>query len=42
LAAVGGRSRVEAACRILDYTGGTLVMPMTVLVDQYWREISTA
>ena len=25
---------------MLDYTGGTLVMPMTVLVEQYWREIS--
>lgn len=32
---------VETARRILDYTGGTLVMPMTVLVEQYWREIST-
>jgi hypothetical protein len=32
---------VESARRILDYTGGTLVMPMTVLVEQYWREIST-
>ncbi len=32
---------VETASRILDYTGGTLVMPMTVLVEQYWREIST-
>lgn len=32
---------VEAAHRVLDYTGGTLVMPMTVLVEQYWREIST-
>ncbi|GAA2051845.1 AAA family ATPase [Catenulispora yoronensis] len=31
---------VETAHRILDYTGGTLVMPMTVLVEQYWREIS--
>ena len=31
---------VETARRILDYTGGTLVMPMTVLVEQYWREIS--
>lgn len=26
--------------RVLEYTGGTLVMPMTVLVEQYWREIS--
>lgn len=32
---------VETARRILEYTGGTLVMPMTVLVEQYWREIST-
>jgi hypothetical protein len=31
---------VETARRILDYTGGTLVMPMTILVEQYWREIS--
>jgi hypothetical protein len=30
---------VETACRVLDYTGGTLVIPMTVLVEQYWREI---
>ncbi len=32
---------VETAHRVLDYTGGTLVMPMTVLVEEYWREIST-
>jgi hypothetical protein len=32
---------VETARRVLDYTGGTLVMPMTVLVERYWREIST-
>jgi hypothetical protein len=31
---------VETARRILEYTGGTLVMPMTVLVEDYWREIS--
>ncbi|WP_430480026.1 ATP-binding protein [Streptomyces sp. P11-1] len=31
---------VETARRVLDYTGGTLVMPMTVLVKGYWREIS--
>ncbi|MFF2546801.1 ATP-binding protein [Kitasatospora sp. NPDC058063] len=31
---------VETAHRVLDYTGGTLVMPMTVLVERYWREIS--
>lgn len=32
---------VETARRVLDYTGGTLIMPMTVLVRDYWREIST-
>jgi hypothetical protein len=32
---------VETARRVLDYTGGTLVMPMTILVEQYWREISS-
>jgi len=32
---------VDTARRILDYTGGILVMPMTVLIEQYWREIST-
>lgn len=31
---------VETASRILEYTGGTLVMPMTVLTESYWREIS--
>ncbi|KNC20517.1 ATP-binding protein [Arthrobacter sp. RIT-PI-e] len=31
---------VETARSVLDYTGGTLVMPMTVLVEAYWREIS--
>jgi len=31
---------VETAHRVLDYTGGALVMPMTVLVEAYWREIS--
>jgi hypothetical protein len=31
---------VETTYRVLDYTGGTLVVPMTVLVEQYWREIS--
>lgn len=31
---------VETARRVLDYTGGTLVMPMTVLIEPYWREIS--
>jgi len=32
---------VETARRVLEYTGGTLVIPMTVLVEQYWREIRT-
>lgn len=32
---------VETARHVLDYTGGTLVVPMTVLVEEYWREIST-
>ncbi|MCZ9345349.1 ATP-binding protein, partial [Streptomyces sp. TRM76130] len=31
---------VETARRVLDYAGGTLVVPMTVLVEPYWREIS--
>ncbi|MEV8133503.1 AAA family ATPase [Pseudarthrobacter oxydans] len=31
---------IETARRVLEYTGGTLVMPMTVLVESYWREIS--
>ncbi len=31
---------VETARRVLDYAGGTLGMPMTVLVEAYWREIS--
>ena len=31
---------VESARHLLEYTGGTLVMPMTVLIQQYWREIS--
>lgn len=31
---------VETAWRVLDYVGGTLVIPMTVLVEAYWREIS--
>ena len=30
---------VETARRILEYTGGTLVVPMTVLVESYWQEI---
>jgi len=32
---------VETALRVLEYTGGALVIPMIVLVEQYWREIST-
>ncbi|GAB3074305.1 AAA family ATPase [Pedococcus soli] len=31
---------VETARHLLAYTGGTLVMPMTVLVPDYWREIA--
>lgn len=31
---------VETARRVHEFTGGTLVMPMTVLVEAYWREIS--
>lgn len=31
---------VETARRVLEYTGGMLVMPMTVLIEDYWREIS--
>jgi hypothetical protein len=31
---------VETARRVLVYAGGTLVMPMTVLVEAYWREIA--
>jgi hypothetical protein len=30
---------VETAHHLLAYTGGTLVIPMTVLVEDYWREI---
>ena len=30
---------VETARRLLAFTGGTLVMPMTVLVESYWNEI---
>lgn len=32
---------VETARHVLDYTGGTLVIPMTVLVEAYWLEISS-
>lgn len=31
---------VETAARVLDYVGGTLVIPQTVLVEEYWDEIS--
>jgi len=31
---------VETARHVLAYTGGTLIMPMTVLVEAYWREIA--
>lgn len=31
---------VETARRVLEYAGGVLVVPMTVLVEPYWREIS--
>lgn len=30
---------VETARQLLDDVGGTLVMPQTVLVEQYWQEI---
>jgi hypothetical protein len=32
---------VETAARVLDYVGGTLIIPQSVLVEQYWDEIST-
>jgi hypothetical protein len=32
---------METAARVLDYVGGTLIIPQTVLVEQYWAEIST-
>jgi predicted kinase len=31
---------VDTARRVLDYTGGTLVIPMTVLIERYRQEIS--
>jgi len=31
---------VETARQVLQYVGGTLVMPQTVLVERYWREIA--
>ena len=30
---------VETTRRLLEYTGGVLVMPMTVVVEAYWQEI---
>lgn len=36
----GEGSSSKTARRVLEYTGGTLVMPMTVLVESCWREIS--
>jgi len=30
---------VQTAIQVLDYLGGTLVIPQTVLVEQFWREI---
>ncbi|MFB7719400.1 ATP-binding protein [Nocardia sp. NPDC056100] len=30
---------VATATQVLDYVGGLLVIPQTVLVQQYWREI---
>jgi predicted kinase len=30
---------VDTARRLLDFTGGVLVIPMTVLIEPYWREI---
>jgi hypothetical protein len=32
---------VETAARVLDFVGGTLVVPQSVLVERYWDEIST-
>lgn len=32
---------VETAARVLDYVGGTLIIPQSVLVQEYWDEIST-
>ena len=31
---------VETAARVLDYAGGTLVIPQSVLVEKYWDEIA--
>ncbi|HEV7649843.1 MAG TPA: AAA family ATPase [Actinophytocola sp.] len=30
---------VHTAAQVLDYVGGTLVVPQTVLVERYWDEI---
>jgi hypothetical protein len=30
---------VAAATQILDYVGGVLIIPQSVLVHQYWQEI---
>lgn len=32
---------VDTATHILDYVGGVLVVPQSVLVHKYWREIRT-
>jgi hypothetical protein len=32
---------VHTATQILDFVGGTLVIPQTVLVERYWDEINT-
>ena len=31
---------VETATQVLEYLGGTLVIPQTVLVQAYWEEIA--
>lgn len=31
---------VETAARVLDYVGGTLIVPQSVLIEPYWDEIS--
>jgi len=30
---------VETARHVLAFTGGTLIVPMTILVEEYWHEI---
>ncbi|MFC5832257.1 ATP-binding protein [Nonomuraea insulae] len=32
---------VQTATQLLDYFGGVLVIPQTVLIEQYWTEIRT-